>query len=132
MGVIARVTKVNLIKTDCSKHIIKGVVYAPGILDSQGDWMDAETIETMAYNFMKSKSLDHVDTHHSNEPEARYICESYIAQKSDPDDYPEGAWVVAIKIEDLDIWAEVENGDIGGLSLYGHGQSIENVEPPAV
>lgn len=112
-------------KVDSLKHIIKGVVYKPMEKDSQGDFMTAEEIEKMAYLFMKRSSMNSVDTHHDYNYVHAYVCESYLARENDPDGYPEGSWVVCIKIEDDDIWAQVENGDIAGLSMAGIAEAVE-------
>ena len=121
---------ISTLKKNSSKHIIKGVVYKPNEVDSQGDWMTAEEVEKMAYSFMKRSAMGSVDTNHDMNLVPAYICESYIAQKNDPDGYPEGSWVVAIKIEDPNIWAGVENGTFGGLSLYGTGIRDDTAAPP--
>jgi hypothetical protein len=123
-NVILRITDVNLLKTIGDKHIIKGVVYEPDVKDSDGDWMNAEEIEKMAYDFMRRKALDTIDTFHSREIVAAFVCESYIARDSDPDGYAVGSWVVAIKIEDEDVWDQIVAGEICGLSLDGIGTRI--------
>ncbi len=120
----------TLRKTNSTKHILKGVVYKPNEVDSQGDWMSSETIEEMAYLFMKKSAMGQVDTYHNSELIPAYICESYIAQKTDPDGYPEGSWIVAIKVEDPEVWDQIENGTLGGLSLAGTAIRDEDAPDP--
>lgn len=116
-------------KIDSAKHIIKGVVYKPDEKDSQGDWMSAEDIEKMAYLFMRRACTNSIDTQHTYNYVHAYVCESYLARENDPDGYPEGSWIVCIKIEDEDVWAGVENGDYAGLSMAGMAHSVEAEVP---
>lgn len=117
---------VPISKVDSGKHIIKGVVYKPNEKDTQGDWMTAEEIEKMAYLFMKRSSMNSVDTHHDYNYVHAFVCESYLARENDPDGYPEGSWVVCIKVEDDSIWEQIEKGDIAGLSMAGLAEEVED------
>lgn len=110
---------IAITKMDSKKHIIKGVVYKPNDPDTEGDWMSAEEIEEMAYLFMKRSSMNSVDTSHTYNYIHAFVCESYIVRDNDPDEYPIGSWVVAIKVEDNDIWDGIEAGDYAGLSMAG-------------
>ena len=123
-----RIVPIN--KIDSGKHIIKGVVYKPNEKDTQGDWMTEEDIEIMAYLFMKRSSMNSVDTSHTYKYVPAYVCESYLAQESDPDGFPKGSWIVCIKIEDETIWTGIENGDYAGLSMGGLAVSTD--EEPSI
>jgi uncharacterized protein YvpB len=79
----------------------------------------------MAYGFMKCMNLHNVDKQHDFDPDEGYVCESYIAQKGDPDGFDEGSWVVAIKVENESTWTEIEKGDITGVSLAGFATSVK-------
>jgi hypothetical protein len=104
-------------KAEPKKQIVMAEVYAPDVPDSDGEFMDAETIEKMAYEFMKNLRLTQVDKNHDNEiVEGSCIVESFIARKGDPD-FIEGAWVVAVHIPDADTWAEIEKQELNGFSL---------------
>ncbi len=46
--------EVRIIKSDAKKRYTLGVVYEPDVVDSQGDWTDAEEIEKAAHAFMLS------------------------------------------------------------------------------
>lgn len=117
---------ISIEKKDSSKQIIKGVVYKPDEKDSQGDWMSKEDIETMAYLFMKRSSMNSIDTSHTYDYIPAYVCESYLAREEDPDGYPEGSWIVCIKIEDDEIWSGIEKGDFAGLSMAGIAQKVDD------
>jgi hypothetical protein len=125
-------TIVSIAKIDGGKQIMKGVVYKPNELDAHGDWMTAEDIEKSAHKFMKDLKLQNVDTNHSQEKVDAYVCESYIAKSGDPDGYPVGSWIVAIKVEDPDVWQGVLKGDYEAFSMQGTAYAISNVDPPAI
>lgn len=117
-------------KIDSTKHIIKAAVYVPYLVDTQGDWSTPEEIEAASYKFMKEQRTPNVDTHHDFQKVDAYVCESYIA-KNDPDFPVDGTWIVAIKIEDPEIWKSVEEGEIAGISMAGTAIRIDNVDPPS-
>lgn len=121
---------IEISKTDEEKRIVKGVVYKPNQLDTQGDWMDPVEIEKAAHNFMKNLRLKNVDTKHNLEAVDAYVCESYITKSDDPDGYPEGSWIVAMKIEDDDIWEDVKAGEYQSFSMWGQAVAFKDVEPP--
>lgn len=121
---------IQITKKDSSKHIIKGVVYKPNVRDSHGDWMTPEEIEKMAYLFMKRAITNSIDTRHNFNYIHAYVCESYIVREGDPDGYPVGSWVVAIKIEDDEVWEEIESGEYAALSMAGIANADPESEPP--
>jgi len=112
-------------KEDGRQRIVFAEVYAPNRPDSDGEFMDAETIRKMAYDFMRAMKLDQIDHQHSNElvDEARVV-ESFIARKGDSD-FIEDAWVVGIHIPKDEDWAKVEKGEWNGFSIEAH--VIKNV-----
>ena len=120
-------TVTKLVKND-TKRIIKCPVYVPLVEDTQGDFMTAEEIEKMAYGFMKKMNLHNVDKQHDFNPDEGYVCESYIAQKNDPDGFEEGSWVVAIKVEKEDTWDQIQKEEITGLSLAGFARATQEHE----
>jgi hypothetical protein len=122
---------VPIIKIDEVERVVKGVVYKPDELDAHDDWMTAAEIKKASYNFMKQLRLQNVDTKHTLEKVDAYVCESYIAEVGNPDNYPEGSWIVAMKIDDDTVWADVLSGEYEAFSMYGKGYAIKDVEPSA-
>lgn len=112
-------------KADDEKQIVYGVVYAPDELDSHGHFADAEAIEDMAHNFLKNAALrKSVDTKHDGKSNGSYPVESFIARKNDPD-FPEGAWVLGVKVIDGGLWEKIKKHEINGFSLDGNGLTEE-------
>lgn len=109
---------VSVFKSSNEKQrIVWAEVYAPMRPDSDGEYMDAETIRKMSYEFMKDMKLDQIDSQHNNElVDGASVVESFIARKNDPD-FIEGAWVVGIHIDNDEMWEKVEKGEINGFSI---------------
>lgn len=124
-------------KADQYKQIVYGEVYAPGVPDSDGEYMTEETIEKMAHAFMRKSRLQQIDTNHNNTlvPGAMVV-ESFIARKGDPDFIP-GSWVAGVHIPDQATWGQVLSGEINGFSVEAlvvkrPNQPIELELPPVI
>lgn len=99
------------------ERLVYSEVYAPNRPDSDGEFMDAEGIRQMAFEFMRTMKLDSVDSNHDNElVQGCCVVESFIARKGDPD-YIEGAWVVGMHVNNDDMWAAIKKGEINGFSM---------------
>lgn len=125
---------VQIEKSDSSKRLVYGIVYAPDKIDTHGDAMTAEEIEKAAFNFLASGKTDAVDTQHTGKGSDGYVVESYLVKKGDevfPDS--EGAWAVTIKVTNDDTWDKVTKGEITGLSMSAIVQPViveKNEEEP--
>jgi hypothetical protein len=111
--------RIDFVKKELNdeKQIVYGEVYAPGVVDTDGDAMSEEDIEKMAHDFMLLASKKEViDTNHDEIPNGAYPVESYIAKEGDPK-YTKGAWVLGVKIIDENIWKKVKRGEINGYSF---------------
>jgi len=112
---------VKILKIDDDKHIVYGIVYSPGEVDTDGDFANDEAIEKIAYKFMKNAKTGNVDQQHDFNSDEGFIAESWITKSGDPlfSDNPTGSWAVGIKIEYDDTWSLVKSGEIQGLSMAG-------------
>lgn len=124
--------QVSIKKTDVEQQLVFAEVYAPQLIDSHDDFMTAETIRNMAYEFMRKGLTDAIDTNHDREKNGSYIVESFIAREDDTIFIP-GSWVIGVKVSDA-VWPLVKSGDINGFSLDGDGirndGTIEMNVPP--
>ena len=105
-------------KSDGELQIVWTEVYAPGVIDTQGDFMQTDTIRNMAHHFLTEGRTKAVDVNHDRQ-EWKYdsaIVESFIARADDPTFYP-GAWVVGVHIPDPELWALVDSGELNAVSL---------------
>ena len=108
----------KIIKTgEPEQRMVWAEVYAPNRPDSDGEYMTAETIKKMAYDFVRQGKTKMVDINHGNETTPGVeIVESFIARKGDPDFIP-GSWVVGVHIPSDEIWDMVKKGEINGFSV---------------
>jgi hypothetical protein len=99
------------------QRIIWAEVYIPDVLDTDGEFMSAEDIRDMAYDFMRSSKLRKIDVGHNNVAvKGACVVESFIARKGDPL-FLEGAWVVGMHIPCDDTWDKIKKGEINGFSM---------------
>jgi hypothetical protein len=99
------------------ERLVFAEVYAPDRPDSDQEFMRAEDIKQMAYNFMRKSEMGLIDVNHDNQVvEGCTVVESFIARKGDPD-FIEGSWVVGVHIPDDTVWEQVKKGEINGFSL---------------
>jgi len=99
------------------QRMVFAEVYAPLKPDSDHEFMDAVSIRKMAYKFMRSMSLDSVDTDHDNEVvDGCCVVESFIARKGDPD-FIEGAWVVGMHVDNDTTWEMIKKGELNSFSM---------------
>lgn len=112
----------DITRTEPLWQRLYGIVYAPNEVDTQGDWADADTIRAAATEFMRTRRQKHVDREHDFEPlDDTFVAESWLTRAGDPlfPDDPPGTWAVGIQINDAELWAEIEAGEVAGLSLAG-------------
>lgn len=116
-----------ILKLDADKRLVTGVVYAPDVVDSQGEFMEADAIEKAAHEFM----ADHrnMDEKHSFETNADVsVVESYVA-KADTEiagqTIAKGTWLITAKVNDNALWSAVQKGEYRGFSMGGSGQREE-------
>lgn len=99
------------------QRIVWGEVYVPNVPDTDGEFMDSDSIREMAYKFMKNLKLKMIDTTHNNQVvDGATVVESFIARKGDPD-FIEGAWVVGVHVPNDDVWSGIKSGKYNGFSM---------------
>lgn len=120
---------------------LHAIVYAPGLVDSQGHRVDdASVIEKACHGYITNaiKQGGGIDLRHNFQPleaEKARLCESFIIQKGDPRfadaTYdgkpfdPAGGWGVVIELIDPDLRKLYATGQWAGVSLGG----LARIEP---
>lgn len=102
-----------------AKRLVFAEVYSPLHVDTDGEAMTADEIEKAAYNFLASGNVDNIDIRHDTKKSGCVIVESFLARKSDPDGFIEGAWVLGVKVAPDDLWQKVLSGELNGFSFMG-------------
>lgn len=110
---------------------ILAVVYAPDMVDSEGDTASAEVIKEFAYDF--AVNGQGIDIKHDGDvlPTSDiFVAESFIVQKNDPrfedtKDYEgntidvTGGWAVVLKVNNEDLRKQYRDGEWAGISMGG-------------
>jgi len=111
----------EIAKTSDTKRMVYGVVYAPDDIDTDGEYATAAEIEKASHAFMRGLLVKNVDTNHDYNPKDAFVAESWLLRAPDPlfKEEKEGAWAVGIKIDDDELWREVQSGSLKGLSMAG-------------
>jgi 8-oxo-dGTP pyrophosphatase MutT (NUDIX family) len=120
-------------KADRMKQIIYGVVLEPNVLDSQDDFMLPKHVEATAHGYLKKAirgkssvaKLQHRLQGFKRDKPSICPVESFIA----PVDFPledgqivkKGSWVMAMHVEDADLWQDFLDGKYQAFSVGGHG-----------
>lgn len=111
--------------TNDDKHIVTGEVYAPNVIDTHGEMMEAEDVEFLAHSFMQLDLAKAIDLMHDNKSVDCTVLESFVA-KGHPE-YNEGAWVLSIRINDDKVWKRAKKGDLGGYSVEARVHKVDAV-----
>lgn len=115
-----------------AKDELLAVVYAPGRVDMDDEFADAEVIKAMAHSYVR----DHrkLDIEHDGKvltEDQAFLAESFIIAKGDErfsnwkdhdgEDVGDltGAWGVVIKLVDKTLQKAAEDGDLDGVSMFG-------------
>lgn len=101
-------------KVNSGKRIVFGEVYVPMELDTDKEAMTYDEIEKLAHSFLVLSRK--IDVQHEEEIVEAYPVESFIARKGDLE-FTEGAWVLAVKVVDEDLWGEIERGERAAFSF---------------
>lgn len=112
----------RICKTDHREQTATGLIFAPMILDSQGDFMSAEGIQATSEKFMKAGLTRSIDVAHSGHFIDAFVSENMIT--AGDGDFPAGSWVVTAKVQDPDVWKQIEDGELNGFSLSGQGSRV--------
>lgn len=143
IGYMGRNRRLSVKKADKKHQIIYGVVLEPNSLDTQDDFMLPDQVEKAAHRYMKKVARGQASItkiqhrkigFHKNRPSVVPV-ESFIAPMDFSYDGKEtvkkGTWVMALHVEDPNVWEQVLGGEFTGLSIGGTGIRQEApVNPP--
>lgn len=90
-------------------------------------YMTAETIEKLAYSFLKNGRQNNATIEHEVAAEGMTVVESWIIGDSEKDKaaslsmkYPKGTWMIAMKVNNDHVWTEwIKKGVLTGFSIEG-------------
>lgn len=103
------------------KRLVTGIVMEPDVIDTDNEFIKAETIEKSAHNFMEH--FQKTNIHHMIETPQIVVVESFVT----PMDMTiggqvvkAGSWIMTVKVNDDDLWLQVKEGEeFTGFSFEG-------------
>jgi len=113
--------QLTIVSKSGDERICCGIVYEPGVPDSQDDQATAEEIKKACYYYMEN-SLNHFKMNHKGNPVKVSLLENYLA----PNDLSiegraitKGTWLMTVRINDEEIWKAIKEGELTGYSMAG-------------
>jgi len=132
--------------TDPQRQIVSGPAMVPDTLiyrkDQAGEYnvfFSKETIEKIALKFFKKDYQKNLNLFHDpNLPiQGVTIFESFVSDKArgiQPmkgfEDLPDGTWFISAKVENPDVWAKIQTGEVKGFSVEGIFSYVKKPKKP--
>ena len=114
------------------KKIVTGVALIPEqkiyrYSQERGEYyvsFSKEAIERIAVRFFKDHNSTNANLEHSEDVDGVVYFESYLVNndrgiKPQEFDVPDGTWIVSAKIENEDLWKDIQEGKYKGFSIEG-------------
>ena len=126
---------VELKTVDTEKRLLMGAVLVPKKQILRYDkeigefyiYFTKETIRKTSELFLKKNNQNNATYEHEINLEGMHVVESWIVENSKVDksaiygfDYPEGTWVISMKVDNDKVWEKVKAGDVKGFSIEGY------------
>jgi len=123
----------RILKDTGEERFVFGVVLEPDVVDAQNDTYSAEEVRKAAHRWMEQNNAQLGKQHAEIVTGKLKVLESYVA----PVDFAvgeqtvkKGAWVMAIRVVDDDMWAAVKKGEFTGFSIGGSAIRTPEVATP--
>jgi hypothetical protein len=117
---IALEKRIPLLKTDEERYVL-GIVLEPETVDAQDDIDSAAEVRDAAHRFMEQ--YQNIGLMHRDLVNGRVkILESYLAPAAftlDGTQLRKGTWLLAVRVLDDELWAQIKSGELTGLSIGG-------------
>jgi hypothetical protein len=125
--------KIELKTMDAEKRLVVGLALVPDkkIYRNNGGFeynitFSKDTVRKAAEKYLKSLKIHNATIEHEMEVDGVYLTESWIVEDKAKDktalydlNAPEGAWAVAMRIENDEVWEDVKAGKYLGFSIEG-------------
>lgn len=123
-----------LAKVDEDRQMLVGPALIPNKdilrLDEDGNeynvFFTPETVQKAAHLFMRQSKTNAATVDHERETDQVYVYESWVVENRKKDkqqvygfDFPEGTWMVAMRVDDTELWHGVKEGKYRGFSIEG-------------
>lgn len=113
------------------KHLVVGAALIPNLdiyrYDGENEYyinFTKESIEKMSQDFMKEYRQNEITLDHEDYATEITVVESWLVVDSYKDksnalgiNVPEGTWMVAMKVNNIETWDRIKNGELKGFSV---------------
>ena len=85
-----------------------------------------EAIERIVEKYFADRNSTSVNLNHFEDVKGCVVFESYLINREKGilpkafEDYPDGTWIISMKINDADLWKEIKEGKYNGFSVEGY------------
>ena len=143
--------EVQLKTIDTEKRILMGAALVPKKQIYRRDeksedeyyiYFSSKTIRRASQLFLKNSNQNNATIEHEEDLTGMSVVESWIVEDKEKDksalygfDVPVGTWMIAMKVENNDVWEKVKAGEIKGFSIEGYfAEKIEasKIEIPTI
>ena len=90
-------------------------------------YFSKETIRKASQLFLKKSNQSNATIEHEKKIDGMTVVESWIVEDTKKDksalyefNVPEGTWMIAMKVDNEEIWNKVKDGEIKGFSIEGY------------
>ena len=125
---VEKEVKIVVNKEDNSPHLIYGIVYSPGEIDAQNNFMTEKQIQKSQHDFLKDYRL--IDEGHNKIPGAGEVVECYCSltdMEIGGEIITKGSWILVTEPDD-EVWKLIKSGEYTGYSLYGFADELVESE----
>jgi len=132
--------EVELKTIDLDKRILMGAALIPNKQILRADkengeyyiYFSKETISKASQLFLKNSNQNNATYEHATNLNGMSVVESWIVEDENIDksklynfSFPVGTWVIAMKVDNDEVWNDVKLGKIKGFSIEGFFESKE-------
>jgi len=117
--------QVPIAKVAKEERYVMGIVMVPEATDAHGEKATAKEIREAAHKFLVSGAK--IGYQHQEIPGGLVLLESYLAPvefKLGNKTIPKGTWLMAVRVNNDEVWKEVKAGRITGFSIEGYAKKV--------
>ena len=114
----------KFMKIQKKEQIVGGIIYEPGVVDTQGDFTDAKEITKAMFKFMEryAEGTNRIKVMHKGNAHKFPILENFqprVDMQIGNETVKAGSWWMMVKITSAEVWKDIESGALTGFSMGG-------------
>jgi hypothetical protein len=104
------------------ERFVFGVVLVPNEVDAQGEIYSPDEVRKAAHSFMELFGGQLKLMHKGRPVDGVLVLETYLTKQKEAhggETFPEGTWLLAVRVQDDALWKDVKSGAFTGFSIGG-------------